>query len=219
MIFRPIPLAAALGLCLAFSGAAFAQSPQSGPAKIAVVNPSRIFSDMQETKDYRQKLEAEQQKFLTEKKDRETKLKDLQSQRDLLKPDSPQYSQANDNFMKEAIDYDTWSKITVARLEGEQKQQTKSLFEKIVQVTQEVAQQRGIDVVIADQRPPMPDNLAQVNVQQLQALLASRNILYVNSKVDISQDVIAALDAKYRAGGNATGATTAPPAPAPAPAQ
>ena len=101
----------------------------------------------------------------------------------------------------------------------------KNLFDKIVAATTAVAQQKGLDLVLADQRPDLPENLGQISVDQLRAILNGRNVLFSSEKVDVTQAVIAELDAKYKAGGGgppapAAGGTPSPaPAPAPAPAK
>ena len=97
-------------------------------AKIAVCNPARVFGDMQETKDLKQKLENDRKQIEGEVQQRQQKVKDLQAARDLLKPDSAQYQDADQKFMQEAIQFDTWSKITQAQLQGQQKAQMKNLF-------------------------------------------------------------------------------------------
>jgi Skp family chaperone for outer membrane proteins len=187
---------------------------QTEGTKVAVCNPARCFSEMQETKDLKQKIENQQKQLKGEIDARQQKVKDLQAQRDLLKPDSPQFVEADKTFMKEAIEFDTWGKITQAQMQGEQKQQMKALYDKIVAATDEVAKAKGIDLVLTDQRPDLPENLAAINVDQLRAILNQRNILSMNEKkVDISQDVVAALDAKYKSSGGASAA----PSPAPAP--
>jgi hypothetical protein len=66
----------------------------------------------------------------------------------------------------------------------------------------------------------MPENLTQISVEQLRAMLNGRNILYASDKIDMNSAVIAELDAKYKAGGGgATAPATPAPAPAPAPAK
>ena len=75
-----------------------------------------------------------------------------------------------------------------------------NLFNKITNAVTEVATQKGIDLVIAEQRPELPDTLDQLNVEQVRALINGRNILYATATVDISNDVINAMDAKYKAG-------------------
>jgi Skp family chaperone for outer membrane proteins len=218
---RAASVAAVAVMCLAFASTASAQDA----TRVAVSNPARVFGEMQETKDLKQKLESDRVALEADVRNRQQKVKDLQSARDLLKPDSPQYAQADQSFMTAAIEFDTWSKITQAQLQGQQKTQMKTLFDKIVAATGEVAQQKGFDLVLADQRPDLPENLAAINVEQLRAILNTRNVLFAGQKVDITNDVIASLDAKYRAGG---GGSTAPapapaaggaaaPAPAPAP--
>jgi len=193
-----------------------AAAPAQDVTRVGTCNPARVFQDMQETKDLKQKLENDRKNIEAEFNARQEKVKGLQAQRDLLKVDSPQYQKADQDFMTEAIQFDTWGKITKAQLEGQQKQQMKSLFDKIVAVTTEVAQQKGFDLVIADQRPDLPENLAQVSVDQLRATLNGRNVMFVGPKADITNDVIAAMDAKYKASGAASVAPTPAPAPAPA---
>jgi Skp family chaperone for outer membrane proteins len=229
-----VSLAAAALLSLGLAAAP--ASAQNAP-RLATASPARIFVEMQETKDLRQQLEQQTGQLQNEAKNRQQKVKDLQAARDLLKPDSPQYSEAERAFMQEAIQFDTWTKITQAQLQGQQKSQMKQLFDKIVAATSEVAQQQGYDLVLADQRPELPENLGMINVEQLRALLNQRNILFANEKVDISPAVIANLDSKYKAGGGAasapatsgignvgglggtggTGGAGTSPAPAPAP--
>ena len=201
------------GIALAIGTAA----ANAQDAKIAVCNPARVFGDMQETKDLKQKLENDRKTIEGEVQQRQQKVKDLQAARDLLKPDSAQYQDADQKFMQEAIQFDTWSKITQAQLQGRQKAQMKALFDKIVAATSEVAQQKGLDLVLADQRPDLPENLAAINVDQLRAILNGRNVLFSTDKVDITQAVVAALDAKYKASGAAPAPAAGGAAPAPAP--
>jgi len=189
-------------------GASSSSARAQGAPKIATASPARIFVEMQETKDLRQQLEAQTGQLQNEAKNRQQKVKDLQAARDLLKPDSPQYAEAERQFMQEAIQFDTWTKITQAQLQGQQKQQMKQLFDKIIAATSQVAQQQGYDLVLADQRPELPENLGMINVEQLRQLLNQRNVLYENEKVDISSQVITNLDSQYKASGGSTNPST-----------
>ena len=205
-----IALLAALVTCLT-AGGAFAQA-----VKIGIVNPASVFQQMQETKDLKQKLESDRKALEAEVNQRQQAVKDLQAARDLLKADSPQYQEADQKFMKAAIEFDTWSKITQAQLQGQQKQQMKTLFDKIVASTTKVAQAKGFDLVLADQRPE-EGNVNQMTVDQLRNNLNGRNILFAAPNVVLDNDVIADLDSAYKASGPP--ATTPTPAPPPAPAK
>ena len=197
-IRRFLPIVTA-GVALAI-GAASANA-QDATAKIAVCNPARVFGDMQETKDLKQSLENQRKQIEGEVAQRQQKVKDLQAARDLLKPDSAQYQQADQAFMQEAIQFDTWSKITQAQLQGQQKTQMKNLFEKIEAATKEVADTKKLDLVLVEQKidlPSDPNTMEQINVDQLRNLINQRSVMFSNGKFDITNDVLAAVDAKYK---------------------
>jgi len=93
------------------------------------------------------------------------------------------------------------------------KLQTRRLFEKIEQAVSEVARQRGYDLVLTDRRPELPEDMDRLSMEQLLSAIQARTVLYAGEKADISNDVLALLDARYRAGAKVQ------PAPAPVPAQ
>jgi outer membrane protein len=189
-------IAALLGLIALTSSAAMAAEP----TKIAVANTAKIFSEMQELKDLKTKMESERK--LLEGVDRETreKINALKSARDALKSDTPQYQDKNAELLKAAIEYETWGKLNQANFQREQKLQMKMLFKRIEDAVTEVAKQKGFDLVLTDQRPDLPDDIENISVDQLRSLINARSVLFASEKVDISNDVLAALDSKYRAG-------------------
>jgi Skp family chaperone for outer membrane proteins len=174
--------------------------PAMAQIKIATVNAARVFNEIQETKDLKGKMENDQKTLQAQDLDKKTKLKDLQSARDALKPDAPQYEKANQDLMQAAVDYEVWQRVQGTNIQREQKQQMLNIFNKITSAVGDVAAQKGLDLVIAEQKPDIPDNLDQVNVDQLRLLINQRNVLFSTPAVDISSDVIAAMDAKYKSG-------------------
>ncbi len=184
--------------------------------RIAVANTARIFSEMQELKDLKTKLQSEQKLLTGVNIEKQDKLKAQQAARDALKMDSPQYQEKNAELLKAAIEYETWAKINDADMQRNQKLQMRRLFEKIEQAVIETAKQKGYDLVITDQHPDLPDDMDKLTLDQLRTLINSRNVLYAGEKVDISNDVLAVLDARYRAGAKAQPAAAPVPAPAPA---
>ena len=102
--------------------------------------------------------------------------------------------------MAAAVDYEVWGRMIQAEVQQDQKRQLLSIFNRITNAVSEVATAKGIDLVITDQRPEIPENLDAVNVDQLRALINSRNVLFYKPQIDISADVVAALNAKYEKG-------------------
>lgn len=184
----------AFGLLSMVSSLAFA----ADPSKVAVVNTAKIFNDMVERKDMQAKMEADLKLLDGVDKEKREKLNALKTSRDALKSDSPQFKEKNADLLKSAIEYEGWTKINQANLQRDQKQQMKNLFDKIEAAVSEVAKQKGIEVVLNDRRQDIPDDLDPLNINQLKELINARTVMYSNDKADISNDVLALLDAKYR---------------------
>src|SRR4051794_20670210 len=96
MTFNRRPLAAlAMSLTLTLVAVAGPASAQQKTTRVAVVDPSRVFSEMQETKDLRVQLESERQRLAATSKEKETEITNLQNQRKQTRPDSPQFEDLN----------------------------------------------------------------------------------------------------------------------------
>jgi Skp family chaperone for outer membrane proteins len=182
--------------------AAHAQS--ASPTKVAVVDTFRVLKDMQEFKDSMVKWQNDGRTFQGENEKRKADLVNLQNTRDQLKPDSAQYSEANQKLLRASIEYENWGRITQIELQRSQKQQVRAMFERIQAAAADVAKQQGFDVVVAAQKPDMAgiDN-PQVTIDNLKNAISQFNVLYADPKNDVTNMVIATLDAKYKSGGGA----------------
>jgi len=186
-------LGAVLIAAASFAIPATAQNAQ----KIAVANPSRILTDLQETKDLQARLDQEKKTLGNIELDKRAKIKDLTSARDALKPDAPQYADKNKELQAATVDLEVWGRIMQADGQRTFKQQLKTLYDKVTSGIADVAAEKHIDLVLAEIKPEIPDNLEPINPDQLRALMTQRNILFVASQLDITNDVIATMDAKY----------------------
>jgi len=192
----PLALIATLAVALMTANA----SAQIQPTKVAIANPAKIFQELKETGDLRKAMEAKETQVKNTQFEKQQKIKDLQARRDQLKPDSAGYAEANRDLMQAAVDYEVWGKMIQMEVQNEQKRQLLGIFTRITNAVSEVATAKGIDLVVTDQRPEIPENLDQVNVDQLRGLINSRNVLFFKPQIDISADVVAALNAKYEKG-------------------
>ena len=170
------------------------QGPQGTPLKIATASAARIFMGMKEKTDVRAKLDEQVKDLRAQEESRRQKVKDLQSQMELLKPDSPQYEEANKAFTAAAIDFKNWGELSQAQAARQEKMLTKMLFDKITAAIAEIAKERGIDLVFAEQ-PPFA--IERMSPQELQQAMVQRQVLYSNASIDLTQDVIARLDERY----------------------
>jgi Skp family chaperone for outer membrane proteins len=176
-----------------------AQAPQGAPARVAVCSPRKVMNTIQEAKDLQQQNEATGKNLVAERTQRESKLKDMQQALQLLKSDSPGYADKVKELETATVEYEVWVKVKQFENDRTVKTQTKQLWEKVTATVAEVAMQKGYDIVLADARVDIPDDLTQLTDQQLNQVIQTRNVLFVAAQVDVTQDVIAAMDAKYKA--------------------
>jgi outer membrane protein len=169
-------------------------------SKIGVVNTARIFNEMQETKDLQAKLQQDRDRLADEERQKRGHLQALRESRDQLKPESPQFQERNQELLKASVEFEVWGRMMQANVQRQQKQQISRLFDKIEDAVQEVARSKGLDLVIAQQAVELPPDLEQINVEQLKAIINQRNVLYAADGLDISNEVITRLDAKYKGG-------------------
>ena len=186
---------------LVLMGLAFPHSSlaQDTP-KIATVNLVRVFGEMQETKDLQQKMDSERKALEDEKAKREKQLNELRQQRSLFQEGSDDYNKKNKELIDQTVSLRAWQELVNYDQLRQRKSQFKTLFEKIEAAAKEIAEQRKIDLVIVEHRPDFPsgDVMEQLNLEQVRGLINQRTVLFNNLRFDITGDVVANLDAKYK---------------------
>jgi Skp family chaperone for outer membrane proteins len=168
--------------------------------KIATVNLVRVFGEMQETKDLQQKMDAERKSLEDEKANREKQLNEIKQQRTLFTEGSEDFNKKNKELIDKMVSLKAWQELVNYDQLRQRKAQFKGLFDKIEQVTKEIAEQRKIDIVLVEHRPDWPSGeiMEQLNLEQVRGVINQRTVIYNNGKFDITADVVTALDKKYK---------------------
>lgn len=170
-----------------------------GPTHIGVVNVGQVFNSMQETKDLQARFGAERENLQQLGSQHQQELNTLQQ--NLMngpKPGSPQYDEEQETLDSKTVQYENELKMKQLESSRNQARQLRELFGKIDSAVAEVAKKRGLDLVLSELKPDMgapnltPDEIAQIFRQQ--------NVLFVDSKLDITAEVVTTLDARYKAG-------------------
>lgn len=192
------PLAAlAVMFCIAAAPRTAHAQTQTN-VKVAIANPVEIFNQIQETKDLRTKLEADVAALEKQRIGKASELKDLTDRLKLLTSTSPEYAKQSRDLLEKSTSFEVWMRMAQADMARQQKNQIKALYDKIVQAIDTVAKGKQIDLVLAEQRPELPQDLEQVTPDQLRQLLGQRNVLYNSSVADITQDVIDVMNKQYQ---------------------
>jgi Skp family chaperone for outer membrane proteins len=174
-----------------------ADPPAAGPVVIGIANPQTIAESIKEYKDLIGVMDTQQKNIAATAQDKQNAVNALKQALTYLKPDTEQYAEEQDKLLKAAIEYDAWTKETQLDFQRTQKTKIKQLFGEIQDAIAQVAQKEGINLVIADQRPQIPENLDNIDVNQLQAAISARTILYSDQTHDISGKVITYMDSNY----------------------
>jgi Skp family chaperone for outer membrane proteins len=169
------------------------------PLKIAICNPLKIATQVQEYKDMVEKVKADSTNLESQLDQRKEKIKSMSDELKLLLPDSPQYAEKNNDLIQYQIETEVWTKMQQIDQTRKQKTNTKALFDKIQAAISQIAKDRGFNLVLADHSADIPDDLDNITPEQLNNLLIERTVLYEDSRLDITQDVVIALDKAYTA--------------------
>jgi Skp family chaperone for outer membrane proteins len=189
---------------------------QAAPAdhllSIGVVNTTRVVRTMQETKKLDADFRAQNTGLAQQQRQKEAEIQQLQDHRDNnLKPLSQQYNDETEAIDKKRAELEVWKQMSNIQLERAYKVSLKGLYDHIAAAAAQVAEQQHLDLVIADQTPEIGPDLEKANVNQLQAALAARAVLFANKKADITEDVLTVVEANFaRQGGAPVGPPTLP---------
>lgn len=191
-------------LCAFAVAAAFAMVParfaaaQDHAPRIGTVNPARVFNDMAETKDLKQKMESDAKQIQATGKQLNDEMETAKQKRGMFNTGTPEAAAANQDFIKKAMNFQLWQELTKQELARQQKDQMKNLFEKIEAATKEVADAKKLDLVLVEQKVDFPADMDQMTVDQVRGLINQRTMLFVKPELDITKDVTTAVDAKYK---------------------
>ncbi len=173
--------------------AAHAEDPQT---RMTVVNIDKVLSEMNERKEVQEKFKTEQEKSDQEAHSKEAEVQQLQAKCAQFKDGTEELRKAQQELLEANLKYRVWAELMTAEFARKHKQQMMDLFKKIQIAVAEVAQKHGADVVLADRPTDLPDS-EKMNADEVRGFIASRNVLFRAAKVDITDEVINTLNARF----------------------
>ncbi len=193
MKVKTMVLGCLAGVVILAMGYEYSQAQSKGDtpsSKIGIVSILKVFRDSKRSDAHRTELLAEQNKTRAAWQKLSEDIAAQEAGLKALKPESSDYLTQR----KELIDKQ-------ARLEAEQKfykeqailkqyKWSKELYQDILQITSELAEQKGLDLVL---RKDEIDLLA-LSVNEISETVRSHKVLYSGGCVDISDEVLARLD-------------------------
>jgi Skp family chaperone for outer membrane proteins len=181
------------GVVILAMGYEYSQAQSKGDtpsSKIGIVSILKVFRDCKRSAAHRIEFNAEKIKIRAVLKTLSKEIEAQEAGLKALKPESSDYLAKR----KELID-------KRARLEAEQKfyeeqailkqyKLSKELYQDILRITSELAEQKGLDVVLEK------DEIDEISlsVNEISRTMSTHKVLYSGGCVDISDEVLARLD-------------------------
>ena len=197
--------------------------------KIGVVDVVEVSNGYTRTQEANKVLQAEQAKLRQESEPVVNRIKELQSRRDGFNRGTEEWKQANEDFLKAQVEFQGWLALEQARIEQKHRDLLLDMYNQITSVVARIAKDKGLDIVFtkAFLSPPQINLDEAQGLEDLKSRIINQMVLYPTKYLDLTADVLKALNAQYEAGkppasGKAPAQAPAPapgkaPAPAPAP--
>jgi Skp family chaperone for outer membrane proteins len=182
-----------VAVCLSFGyrqGVA-AGEKQIAPAKIAVVDVTKVLQNSKKHKAWQEKMTAEETTMKAEFQKDKKALEALQANMDLLKTNTKDYVDAMKEFLDKKSLLEAKDKFYQEKVNMEMQQWTESLYTQMLAVIKEVAQKKELDVVLAQEQLDLP----AASLRDFMLSIRTKKVLYCGDQVDITEEVLSALDA------------------------
>jgi len=199
------------GMALILSATAV-QAEGPGSTRVAVVHVASVSEQYSRTRDLEAQFESLRARLGQDRdaqRDRIERLK--RSLQEELKPGSDEFRERRKELAIREAELQVFVETEGQKIEEGLKSSLRGIFSDIQAVVSEIATERGIDVVLAADRlpPENPDTPTQLRQQIL-----LQKVLFWSPRVDITDEVIARLNARHKMSTSEQGMGGSPPAAA-----
>jgi len=174
------------------------EKPTPAPTKTAVVDIVKVFNDYQRTKEINDRLNKEQLELQNQRKQKIDRVEALKAQLENLNPDSKDYYQRQKELLEVSIDLKNFTEIKSEEVKREFRVLTEDIYKQILKSIEDVAKEMGYDMV-------MYLDMMEIHGDSFPALLEKireRKVLYAAKHIDITQNVLDALNQSYKLKGS-----------------
>lgn len=182
-------LVSVIVLFFAFECSRAGPAPVGSP-KIGVVSIQRVFEQSKRNAEYRVQTDVEQDKVVAEL-DRLSK--EIEAERAglrTLKTGSSDQLALLKGLMEKQAKLQATQEFHKQEMTLKDQRWTEQLYEDVLRVTREVAEEKGLDLVFENSEPELP----ALSMQELVLSVRTHKLLYSGGCLDISEEVVVRLD-------------------------
>ena len=161
------------------------------PAKVGVVNVNTILQNSQKHKKWQEQMAAEENQLNAELDKLKSELDFMVKDMATLKRGSPDYIKLMRDMAEKQGIYEAKKQYYDEEMRMKVQAWTESLYAEIQAKVAEVAQRSGLDIVLGAEQVELPG----ANMRELLLDIKTNKVLYHAEGLDITTEVLAALDA------------------------
>jgi len=190
-------LAAGLALGLLLSVTIYVTAAPTGlpePLRIGVVDFSRFLDGYDKMKDADAQFLETQKSLRKEADARAAEINRLNATLAMHTPGSDAYAKTEKDILQKRAEYDTWTKMKTSELLDRERDVVRALYLDVEKAAADYARANRLSVVLKTDKA----DLGVTSISDLHLMLRMKQVLYFSTDVDITDAVLAALNADYR---------------------
>jgi len=168
----------------------------SGGVKIGVCDPIKVLNQIQEGKDSMAKWKQEGDSLTDQATAKKSQLQSEQDALKLILPTSDDYETKVETFIQHQADAQAWLQAAQMNMARKQRTEEKTMFDKILKTIGDLAQAQGLSLVMNGAHADFPE-LDKMDANAFVQTILLHTALYSDTKLDITQQVIIAMDKAY----------------------
>ncbi len=167
-----------------------AESKAEANLKVGVVSVRTVFRECKRNISYRQDAVAEYNKAMVELEKLSKELEADEAGLKTLKVGSSDHLKQYQQILEKRAILEAQQQYHKQHRALKEQQRTEYLYEEILQITKDLAEQKGLDLVLEDDEPEFP----VASADELVMTINIHKVLYSAGCLDLSNEVIARLD-------------------------
>jgi Skp family chaperone for outer membrane proteins len=160
------------------------------PARIGVVNIRRVFENNKKNAQWQKQMEQQRDSMVEHMEKMAKDIEAAKADMATRKKGSKDYQNLMQEVMEKRAQLEARKKFYEQDLVQKEKNWNEQMYQQILAKIKDHAQKRGLDMVLAKEELTFPTQ----DVQDLLLTIRTTKVLYSSDMVDITNDVLAAID-------------------------
>lgn len=161
-------------------------SAEIKPAKIGIVNMTRVFEESAMNRKWKEKMQQEQMQTRNEINQMRTELDAIQANLNLRTPGSEDFLKLRQDMIQKRSLLEARETIYREKVNYQLQQLAEDFHGRLLEVAADVAKKKGLDIIATDE------------LADFVQMTKSKVLLYHNSQYDLTDEVLATLDKDFK---------------------